>query len=88
MCLIRRFIRLIWPECVHNASLLLQNPTGIPILKIVFPDSKMFGLISLPLLVYHPTQILLGSLLVPYLQTWVATNDPKNHEADTSINDV
>ena len=44
---------------------------GIPMLKIIFSHSENLSLISLPLLVYHPTQILLGSALVPFLQTWV-----------------
>ena len=40
-------------------------------LKIIFSHSENLSLISLPLLVYHPTQILLGSALVPFLQGWV-----------------
>lgn len=31
---------------------------------------------TLPLLVYHPTQILLGSALVPFLQAWVKKLNP------------
>ena len=40
-------------------------------LKIIFSHSEHLSLISLPLLAYHPTQILLGSALVPFLQAWV-----------------
>ena len=44
---------------------------GIPILKIVFGDSPNLSAFTLPLLVYHPTQILLGGFLVPFLQDWI-----------------
>ena len=44
---------------------------GIPILKIVFGDSPNLSAFTLPLLVYHPTQILLGGCLVPFLQDWI-----------------
>ena len=49
---------------------------GIPILKIVFTESPNLSAYSLPLLIYHPTQILLGSFLVPFLQTWVKEEPP------------
>lgn len=53
--------------CSTHKSLTL----GIPILKIIFENSPQLSSISLPLLVYHPTQIILGSILVPWLQDWV-----------------
>lgn len=49
----------------------LFSLTGIPILKIVFGSSEHLSSMTLPLLVYHPTQILLGSALVPFLHSWV-----------------
>lgn len=51
-------------------------PIGIPILKIVFSHSPNLSSMTLPLLVYHPTQILLGSALVPFLQAWVKKLNP------------
>eukprot|EP00051_Salpingoeca_urceolata_P029988 m.491655 g.491655 ORF g.491655 m.491655 type:complete len:344 (+) comp30457_c0_seq1:45-1076(+) len=53
--------------CATHKSLTL----GIPMVKIVFQGHKALSLISLPLLVYHPCQILYGSLLVPWLQSWL-----------------
>jgi len=44
---------------------------GIPIIKIIFADSPSLSLITIPLLVYHPTQILLGGLLVPSVRNWM-----------------
>ncbi|XP_066574538.1 sodium/bile acid cotransporter 7 [Amia ocellicauda] len=55
--------------CATHKSLTL----GIPMLKIVFEGYEHLSLISVPLLVYHPTQILLGSLLVPTIKSWMVT---------------
>lgn len=44
---------------------------GIPILRILFAGYAHFSQITLPLLVYHPTQIILGGLLVPTLKRWL-----------------
>ena len=57
---------------------------GIPILKIVFTESPHLSAYSLPLLIYHPTQILLGSFLVPFLQTWVKEEPPMSPTKVTS----
>ncbi|KAL0970594.1 hypothetical protein UPYG_G00244150 [Umbra pygmaea] len=53
--------------CSTHKSLTL----GIPMLKIVFEGYEHLSLISVPLLIYHPAQILLGSVLVPTIQTWM-----------------
>ncbi|CDR00634.1 unnamed protein product [Oncorhynchus mykiss] len=44
---------------------------GIPMLKIVFEGYEHLSLISVPLLIYHPAQILLGSILVPTIKSWM-----------------
>lgn len=46
---------------------------GIPMLKIVFEGYEHLSLISVPLLIYHPSQILLGSILVPTIRSWMTT---------------
>ncbi|XP_029938781.1 sodium/bile acid cotransporter 7 [Salarias fasciatus] len=53
--------------CSTHKSLTL----GIPMLKIVFAGYQHLSLISVPLLIYHPAQILLGSILVPTIKTWM-----------------
>uniref|UniRef100_A0A3Q2Y479 Sodium/bile acid cotransporter n=1 Tax=Hippocampus comes TaxID=109280 RepID=A0A3Q2Y479_HIPCM len=58
--------------CSTHKSLTL----GIPMLKIVFAGYKHLSLISVPLLIYHPAQILLGSVLVPTIRSWM-TNRQK-----------
>ena len=52
--------------CASHKSLTL----GIPVMKIVFPDHPRFGLLSAPLLMYHPIQIVLGGVLVPSVRAW------------------
>ncbi|KAM9834121.1 sodium/bile acid cotransporter 7 isoform X2 [Syngnathus typhle] len=53
--------------CSTHKSLTL----GIPMLKIVFAGDERLSLISVPLLIYHPAQILLGSVLVPTMRGWM-----------------
>ncbi|XP_028824294.1 sodium/bile acid cotransporter 7 isoform X1 [Denticeps clupeoides] len=53
--------------CATHKSLTL----GIPMLKIVFAGDEHLSLMSVPLLVYHPAQILLGSVLVPTIRGWM-----------------
>ncbi|XP_046681910.1 sodium/bile acid cotransporter 7-B-like [Homalodisca vitripennis] len=53
--------------CATHKSLTL----GVPILRILFAGYAHFSQITLPLLVYHPTQIILGGLLVPIFKRWL-----------------
>lgn len=55
--------------CSTHKSLTL----GIPMLKIVFEGYEHLSLISVPLLIYHPAQILLGSVLVPSIRSWMTS---------------
>ncbi|XP_072039872.1 sodium/bile acid cotransporter 7-like isoform X2 [Amphiura filiformis] len=53
--------------CSTHKSLTL----GIPMLKIVFAGYEHLSIISIPLLIYHPTQILLGGLLIDRVKQWM-----------------
>lgn len=53
--------------CSTHKSLTL----GIPMLKIIYSGYPYLSVISIPLLMYHPTQILLGGLLVPVVKQWM-----------------
>lgn len=48
-------------------------------LKIVFEGYKHLSLISVPLLIYHPAQILLGSILLPSIKTWMTARQKVTH---------
>ena len=55
--------------CSTHKSLTL----GIPMLKIIYAGYPHLSVISIPLLMYHPTQILLGGLLVPLVRRWMVS---------------
>ncbi|KAJ7427239.1 hypothetical protein WISP_08748 [Willisornis vidua] len=72
--------------CSTHKSLTL----GIPMLKIVFAGYEHLSLISVPLLIYHPAQILLGSLLVPTIKSWMVSRqkpDIKHNQAKLIANE-
>ena len=48
---------------------------GLPLLNLMFgAGSKELSILSIPLLIYHPSQIMLGSILVPSIKTWLGTS--------------
>lgn len=57
--------------CSTHKSLTL----GIPILRIMFHGYAHLSQITLPLLVYHPMQIMLGSMCVTHLKEWASSHD-------------
>ncbi|KAF5303292.1 hypothetical protein FQA39_LY10031 [Lamprigera yunnana] len=59
--------------CSTHKSLTL----GIPILRIMFHGLSHLGQISLPLLVYHPTQMILGGLIIANLKEWIYSHKSK-----------
>ncbi|KAG8518383.1 Sodium/bile acid cotransporter 7 [Galemys pyrenaicus] len=61
------------------------RPGGIPMLKIVFAGHEHLSLISVPLLIYHPVQILLGSVLVPTIKSWMVSRQKKAHPARSAV---
>lgn len=62
--------------CATHKSLTL----GMPMLKIIYAGDEYLPLISIPLLFYHPTQILLGGFLVQVFKDWLETFNIKDHE--------
>lgn len=53
--------------CVGTKSVAL----GIPIITAVYAHNPAVGLLSLPLIIYHALQILMGSLITAPLKRWV-----------------
>ena len=45
---------------------------GAPLLAILFELNPDLGLLSLPIVLYHPVQLLVGGALAPRLQAWAA----------------
>ncbi|XP_057308743.1 sodium/bile acid cotransporter 7-like [Hydractinia symbiolongicarpus] len=68
--------------CSTHKSLTL----GVPILKIIYAGDMILPFISIPLLIYHPTQILLGGFMVPLIKSWLhESKEHKNGVVDDEI---
>lgn len=58
--------------CVHKTVAM-----GIPLLNAIYGDDSKLGLYTLPLLVWHPLQLVIGTALSPKLSAWA---DAKEQE--------
>ena len=69
--------------CSTHKSLTL----GVPMLNIIYHQDSSLPLFSVPLLIYHPTQILLGGFIAPYAKKWLHREKKLelNQEADSEI---
>ncbi|XP_046384372.1 sodium/bile acid cotransporter 7-like isoform X2 [Ischnura elegans] len=65
--------------CSTHKSLTL----GVPMLRVLFGGYSHLAQISLPLLVYHPTQILLGGMLASQLGPWLRYTRSRRARGDT-----
>ena len=52
--------------CVHKTV-----AVGVPMLQAMFEGNPKLGMYTLPLLVWHPLQLLIGTIAAPYLAAWV-----------------
>jgi sodium/bile acid cotransporter 7 len=77
--------------CTHKTAGL-----GVPLINSLFGNSELIGTYLLPLLIWYPMQIILGSLLLKRLQIYIATETErlallegsKNHTAVSEENEV
>uniref|UniRef100_A0A0B6Z3K3 Uncharacterized protein n=1 Tax=Arion vulgaris TaxID=1028688 RepID=A0A0B6Z3K3_9EUPU len=44
---------------------------GLTLVEIIFEDSSEVGCLSIPLLIYNPVQIIIGSISVELLKMWL-----------------
>ena len=52
---------------------------GIPLLNTIFEDNPKLGIFVVPLLLWHPLQLLVGSLAATRIAKWVEAEDvPRN----------
>ncbi|KXZ52329.1 hypothetical protein GPECTOR_10g961 [Gonium pectorale] len=49
---------------------------GMPLITVLYGKTANAGILSLPLLIYHATQCLLGSLMIKHLKAWVTGPSP------------
>lgn len=52
--------------CTHKAMAI-----GIPLINSIYENDPLVGLYTLPLLIWHPSQLIIGSLIAPKLHAWV-----------------
>ena len=67
LCMFSRPDTVCAMYCATHKSLTL----GIPMLKIMYSGDPALSFITIPLLMYHPCQILLGGILAPKLKSWM-----------------
>ncbi|KAL3758349.1 hypothetical protein ACHAWU_005019 [Discostella pseudostelligera] len=52
--------------CTHKTV-----AVGVPLISSIYADSPLLGLYVLPLLIWYPTQLVLGTALAPYLAKYI-----------------
>lgn len=59
---------------------------GIPMINAIYEEDPKLGLYALPLLVWHPMQLVIGTFLAPRLKSWVEGKvDGGGDEDDTEM---
>lgn len=48
---------------------------GIPMINIIFGDSELVGILSIPLLIYHAEQLVVGTIIVTLFKKWIKKGD-------------
>jgi len=69
--------------CTHKSI-----AVGIPLITTIYETSPYLGLYTLPLLIWHPAQLLLGTALVPSLSRFLERERNRNTilvEAETAV---
>jgi len=61
---------------------------GIPLINSIYEDDPLVGLYTLPLLIWHPMQLVLGTYLAPKLDAWVKQEQERLEPSDTTNNDA
>ena len=54
---------------------------GLPLIKAIYGENPKIGLYILPLLMWHPMQLIFGSALAPKLAVWSKAQDAKEAAA-------
>ena len=64
--------------CTHKTVAM-----GVPLINAIYESDPNVGLYTLPLLIWHPMQLVIGSALAPKLSAWVEKEENRLLEADT-----
>eukprot|EP00559_Dactyliosolen_fragilissimus_P004748 CAMPEP_0184863806 /NCGR_PEP_ID=MMETSP0580-20130426/12581_1 /TAXON_ID=1118495 /ORGANISM="Dactyliosolen fragilissimus" /LENGTH=77 /DNA_ID=CAMNT_0027362345 /DNA_START=944 /DNA_END=1177 /DNA_ORIENTATION=- len=60
---------------------------GIPLINSIYDDSPLLGSYTLPLLIWHPMQLFIGSALAPHLMSYVVRNQESCNDTSIEIED-
>ena len=52
--------------CTHKTVAM-----GVPLINAIYESNPMVGLYTLPLLIWHPMQLVVGSFVAPYVAAYV-----------------
>ena len=55
---------------------------GLPLINIIYEDNPKLGLYALPLLMWNPMQLIIGSALTTRLFTWVQNQQMEHAEKE------
>jgi solute carrier family 10 (sodium/bile acid cotransporter), member 7 len=50
---------------------------GVPLINAMYEGNENVGLYTLPLLIWHPMQLVVGSIMVPYVLRWVQSESER-----------
>lgn len=56
---------------LYKKNIKKQVAMGVPLINAIYEDNPLVGLYTLPLLIWHPMQLVIGSYLAPKLFQWV-----------------
>jgi sodium/bile acid cotransporter 7 len=60
---------------------------GLPLIKAIYGRNPKVGLYALPLLIWHPLQLIAGSALAPRLAAWSKAQEALNEKEEKTAED-
>lgn len=63
--------------CTHKTVAM-----GVPLINAIYESNPNVGLYTLPLLIWHPMQLVVGSFVAPYVAAYVKRREAENEEED------
>mmetsp|Transcript_18996 Transcript_18996/g.20459 ORF Transcript_18996/g.20459 Transcript_18996/m.20459 type:complete len:128 (+) Transcript_18996:329-712(+) len=71
----------VW-VCTHKTVAM-----GIPLINAIYDGNPAIALYTLPLLIWHPMQLVVGTFLSPRLFAWVVDEEKKNRGSNDDDDD-
>jgi sodium/bile acid cotransporter 7 len=68
--------------CTHKTVAM-----GVPLINAIYENNAWIGLITLPLLIWHTMQLIIGSFLAPRLAAWVEKEEERLGKASVDNED-